>query len=152
MVDQSGRVAKLSDLGLARTWEPSSGIMTAETGSYRWMAPEVMMHKEYTHLCDIYSYGIMLWELVTGEVPWREKSAVECALDVATKRAGLTPPSSCHPALSEIMRNCWSYDPSDRWALKLQVIDSLESSIVQGGTETLYARETYSCTRLHART
>ena len=55
MVDQSGRVAKLSDLGLARTWEPSSGIMTAETGSYRWMAPEVMMHKEYTHLCDIYS-------------------------------------------------------------------------------------------------
>lgn len=39
--------------------------MTAETGSYRWMAPEVIRHEKYDMRCDVYSYAVLAWEMVT---------------------------------------------------------------------------------------
>ncbi|KAJ0771137.1 putative dual-specificity kinase TKL-Pl-4 family [Helianthus annuus] len=42
--------------------------MTAETGTYRWMAPEVIEHKPYDHKADVFSFGVVLWELLTGKV------------------------------------------------------------------------------------
>ena len=40
--------------------------MTAETGTYRWMAPEVIAHQYYDEKADVFSYGVMVWELVSG--------------------------------------------------------------------------------------
>lgn len=48
--------------------QTQTGVMTAETGTYRWMAPEVIEHKPYDHKADVFSFGIVLWELLTGEV------------------------------------------------------------------------------------
>jgi serine/threonine protein kinase len=53
--------------GVARVIE-SSGCMTAETGTYRWMAPEVIEHKPYDEKADVFSFGIVLWELLTCKV------------------------------------------------------------------------------------
>ncbi|XP_052484713.1 serine/threonine-protein kinase STY46 isoform X20 [Gossypium raimondii] len=60
-------VVKVADFGVARV-KVQSGVMTAETGTYRWMAPEVIEHKPYDHKADVFSFGIMLWELLTGKV------------------------------------------------------------------------------------
>ena len=61
-------VVKVCDFGVARL-KPSplhsSGSshaeMTAETGTYRWMSPEVLEHKSYDHKADVYSFGITMW-------------------------------------------------------------------------------------------
>ncbi|KAJ0890553.1 putative dual-specificity kinase TKL-Pl-4 family [Helianthus annuus] len=42
--------------------------MTTETGTYRWMAPKVIEHKPYDHKADVFSFGVVLWELLTGKV------------------------------------------------------------------------------------
>jgi len=44
------------------------GNMTAETGTYRWMAPEVIEHKPYGEKADVFSFGVVIWELLTGKV------------------------------------------------------------------------------------
>ena len=41
--------------------------MTAETGTYRWMAPEVIRHEAYDKRCDVYSYAILAWEMLTDQ-------------------------------------------------------------------------------------
>ncbi|KAM0057624.1 putative dual-specificity kinase TKL-Pl-4 family [Helianthus debilis subsp. tardiflorus] len=60
-------VVKVANFGVARV-QTESGVMTAETGTYRWMAPEVIEHKPYDHKADVFSFAIVLWELLTGEV------------------------------------------------------------------------------------
>jgi serine/threonine protein kinase len=71
-------VVKVADFGVARV-QSQSGIMTAETGTYRWMAPEVIEHKPYDYKADVFSFGVVLWELLTGKVcnlatNWHTKS------------------------------------------------------------------------------
>ncbi|CAL0331946.1 unnamed protein product [Lupinus luteus] len=62
-------LVKVADFGVARV-QTQSGVMTAETGTYRWMAPEVIEHKPYGQKADVFSFGISLWELLTGELPY----------------------------------------------------------------------------------
>lgn len=66
LIDGTGTV-KIADFGVAKILD-STCCSTAETGTYRWMAPEVIEHKEYNHKVDVFSFSILLWELLTGEV------------------------------------------------------------------------------------
>lgn len=66
LIDSVGTV-KIADFGVARIMD-SVCCTTAETGTYRWMAPEVIEHKPYDCKADVYSFGILLWELLTGQV------------------------------------------------------------------------------------
>jgi hypothetical protein len=61
---------KIADFGVARMIE-TSGHMTAETGTYRWMAPEVIEHKPYDEKADVFSFGVVMWELLTCKVSGR---------------------------------------------------------------------------------
>jgi serine/threonine protein kinase len=58
---------KIADFGVARMIE-TNGHMTAETGTYRWMAPEVIEHKPYDEKADVFSFGVVMWELLTCKV------------------------------------------------------------------------------------
>merc|ERR1712224_891468 len=60
----------IADFGLARLRDNGSEKMTSETGSYRWMAPEVIRHEAYDERCDVYSWAILAWEMVTYRVPF----------------------------------------------------------------------------------
>lgn len=60
---------QIADFGVARII--GSGSMTAETGTYRWMAPEVIEHKPYGEKADVFSFAIVIWELLTCKVRLR---------------------------------------------------------------------------------
>ncbi|MED6106355.1 hypothetical protein PIB30_004130 [Stylosanthes scabra] len=112
LMDDKG-VVKVTDFGVARVHN-QSGVMTAETGTYRWMAPEVIEHKPYDHKADVYSFGIVLWELLTGKLPYEHLSPLQAAVGVVQK--GLRPkiPRHTHPMLVELLNRCWHQDPSSR--------------------------------------
>ncbi|XP_074373003.1 serine/threonine-protein kinase STY46-like [Apium graveolens] len=106
-------VVKVADFGVARV-QSQSGVMTAETGTYRWMAPEVIEHKPYDHKADIFSFGIVLWELLTGKVPYENLTPLQAAVGVVQK--GIRPiiPTRTHPLIVELLEKCWQQDPSLR--------------------------------------
>ncbi|GJP75095.1 hypothetical protein CLOP_g5586 [Closterium sp. NIES-67] len=106
-------VVKVADFGVARV-KAGSGIMTAETGTYRWMAPEVIEHRAYDHKADVFSFGITLWELLTGKLPYADLTPLQAAVSVVQK--GLRPaiPKGTHPRLAELMARCWHSNPVER--------------------------------------
>ncbi|XP_022769278.1 serine/threonine-protein kinase STY46-like isoform X2 [Durio zibethinus] len=112
LMDENG-VVKVADFGVARV-QAQSGVMTAETGTYRWMAPEVIEHKPYDHKADVFSFGVVLWELLTGKLPYENLTPLQAALGVVQK--GLRPviPKHTHPKFVELLDRCWQQEPSLR--------------------------------------
>ncbi len=61
-------VCKVSDFGLSRRVSPAMALVRRDVDTPYWLAPEVMAGLPYSESCDVYAFGIMLWELLTREV------------------------------------------------------------------------------------
>lgn len=112
---------KLADFGLARE-ESVTEMMTAETGTYRWMAPELYStvtlrqgeKKHYNNKVDVYSFGIVLWELLTNRMPFEGMSNLQAAYAAAFKHERPTIPDDMPQDLAFIIQSCWVEDPNVR--------------------------------------
>ncbi|KAJ6985833.1 hypothetical protein NC653_023691 [Populus alba x Populus x berolinensis] len=109
----SFQVVKVADFGVARV-KAQTGVMTAETGTYRWMAPEVIEHKPYDHKADVFSFGIVLWELLTGKLPYEYLTPLQAAVGVVQKELRPTIPKNTQPKLAELLEKTWKQDPALR--------------------------------------
>ncbi|KAF8668292.1 hypothetical protein HU200_052348 [Digitaria exilis] len=123
------QVIKIADFGVARHGSPE-GQMTAETGTYRWMAPEIINHKPYDSKADVFSFAIVLWELATSKVPYDNMTPLQAALGV---RQGLRLdiPGSVHPRLSKLIQQCWHENPDVRPTFA-EIIVELEDILHHG--------------------
>uniref|UniRef100_A0A3B3VP68 Mitogen-activated protein kinase kinase kinase 20 n=1 Tax=Poecilia latipinna TaxID=48699 RepID=A0A3B3VP68_9TELE len=95
-------------------------------GTFPWMAPEVIQSLPVSETCDTYSYGVVLWEMLTREVPFKGFEGLQVAWLVVEKQERLTIPTSCPASFAELMRKCWQADPKERPQFK-QVLLTLES-------------------------
>ena len=109
---------KLIDFGTATdgvTNQPQRrGALTAETGTYRWMAPEVILHEAYSKPADVFSFGMVLYELLTREWPFANRPAISAAMAVAIEHLRPTLPVDTPPAIAALTRQCWAAQPELR--------------------------------------
>ncbi|OWK09962.1 hypothetical protein Celaphus_00006028 [Cervus elaphus hippelaphus] len=110
--DLSNKVLKITDFGLAREWHRTTKMSAA--GTYAWMAPEVIRASMFSKGSDVWSYGVLLWELLTGEVPFRGIDGLAVAYGVAMNKLALPIPSTCPEPFARLMEDCWNPDPHSR--------------------------------------
>ncbi|XP_073340187.1 mitogen-activated protein kinase kinase kinase 10 [Pagrus major] len=110
--DLCGKILKITDFGLAREWHQTTKMSAA--GTYAWMAPEVIKLSLFSKSSDVWSFGVLLWELLTGEVPYREIDALAVAYGVAMNKLTLPIPSTCPEPFAQLLGECWSPNPHSR--------------------------------------
>uniref|UniRef100_A0A8C3XJZ0 Tyrosine-protein kinase n=1 Tax=Chelydra serpentina TaxID=8475 RepID=A0A8C3XJZ0_CHESE len=108
-------VCKIADFGLARLIEDNE--YTARQGAkfpIKWTAPEAALYGKFTIKSDVWSFGILLTELVTkGRVPYPGMNNRE-VLEQVERGYRMQCPSSCPPSLHELMVQCWKKEPEER--------------------------------------
>ncbi|XP_061221655.1 mitogen-activated protein kinase kinase kinase 21 isoform X2 [Neopsephotus bourkii] len=128
--DICNKTLKITDFGLAREWHRTTKMSAA--GTYAWMAPEVIKSSMFSKGSDIWSYGVLLWELLTGEVPYRGIDGLAVAYGVAVNKLTLPIPSTCPEPFAKLMKECWEQDPHIRpsFALILEQLTAIEGAVM----------------------
>jgi serine/threonine protein kinase len=93
--------AKVSDVGLSKILPTSHEYLTSMEGggTWNWCAPEVILNTKCTPSADMYSYGVVLWEICTGEIPVRGRMR-----DVRV-------PEECPQSIADLIHQCLTWDP-----------------------------------------
>jgi len=92
----------------------------------QWMAPEVLANMSYNEKADVYSFGIICWELLTRQCPFDGMTAIQCALSVLNRDQRPDIPKWCPPSLHALIRSCVKKDPNERPTFE-QVLLALDS-------------------------
>ncbi|XP_077167572.1 ephrin type-A receptor 2 [Paroedura picta] len=110
-------VCKVSDFGLSRELEEDAGATYTTSGGkipIRWTAPEAILHRKFTSASDVWSYGIVMWEVMSyGERPYWELSNHE-VMKAITEGFRLPAPLDCPSAVYQMMMQCWQQERSHR--------------------------------------
>ncbi|XP_050983515.1 platelet-derived growth factor receptor beta [Labeo rohita] len=105
-----GKLAKICDFGLARDIMHDNNYISKGSTflPLKWMAPESIFHNLYTTLSDVWSYGILLWEIFTlGGTPYPDLPMNELFYSALKRGYRMTKPSYASDDIYEVMRKCW---------------------------------------------
>lgn len=101
---------KICDFGLSKIMTDAPMRDTAAAGTPEWMAPELIRNEPYTEKCDIFSLGVIMWELCTLERPWHGVPPERVVYIVANEGSRLEIPEG---PLGQLITDCWA-EPKDR--------------------------------------
>ena len=102
---------KVCDFGISRA---EANTMTTGAGSIQYMAPEVFMSGHYTEKADVYSFAMVLWELMTREVPYVDMPTPFMVMSEVRNGKRLSLPSFVPPGFKSLIEACWHQDPHVR--------------------------------------
>ncbi|KAL4205019.1 hypothetical protein AMTRI_Chr01g112650 [Amborella trichopoda] len=131
---------KVADFGIS-CLESECDSMKGFMGTYRWMAPEMIKEKNHTRKVDVYSFGIVVWELLTSLTPFHDMTPVQAAFAISQKNARPPLPANCPLALGRFIRRCWSSNPDKRPDFEeiVSILESYNESLEQDPTFFSYA-------------
>jgi len=122
LLDEKGEHAKVGDVGLAVGI--GKGELKGAVGTYSWMPPEMMKGQAYTEKADVYSYGLVLYEMVTGKLPFAGMQAQQISLRVAVYNERPPLPSSVNSKWKDLITACWAADDTKRPSF-ISILDML---------------------------
>ncbi|KAF3785792.1 Serine/threonine-protein kinase [Nymphaea thermarum] len=125
-------VVKVCDFGLSRLKHHTFLSSKSTAGTPEWMAPEVLRNEPSNEKCDVYSFGVILWELATLRIPWSGMNPMQVVGAVGFQNRHLDIPEEVHPMVAKVIRDCWQSDPSQRpsFAQLLAPLKQLQQLIV----------------------
>ncbi|XP_065849715.1 probable serine/threonine-protein kinase SIS8 [Euphorbia lathyris] len=107
-------VVKVCDFGLSRLKHHTFLSSKSTAGTPEWMAPEVLRNEPANEKCDVYSFGVILWELVTCQIPWKGLNPMQVVGAVGFQNKRLEIPEDVDPSVSQIIHDCWQREPQLR--------------------------------------
>lgn len=110
LVDDNWSV-KVADFGLATV--KSRTFAKTMCGTTGWVAPEVLAEEGYTEKADVYSFAIILWEMLTRQIPYAGKNTMQVVRSV-DRGERLSIPDNCPPDYAQLITDCWATDPAKR--------------------------------------
>ncbi|KAJ8400954.1 hypothetical protein AAFF_G00389110 [Aldrovandia affinis] len=123
-------VMKIADFGLARDIHHIDYYKKTTNGRLpvKWMAPEALFDRIYTHQSDVWSFGVLLWEIFTLGVSPYPGVPVEELFKLLKEGHRMDKPSTCTHELYMMMRDCWHAVPSQRPTFK-QLVEDLDRTL-----------------------
>ncbi|CAL8469015.1 g8556 [Coccomyxa elongata] len=158
LVDKHWRV-KVADFNLSRVMNASAVVSSVSATNPRWMAPEVLAGKSYDCAADVFSFGIILWELLTWHIPWEDLGPWQVVILVVDQ--GQRPELPADPAqlpgkplrhistYLDLMCHCWHQDPAQRPTFE-RVISHLRALIEAEGQAAVAPLQTAAPLQLPA--
>nr|XP_043627341.1 probable serine/threonine-protein kinase SIS8 [Erigeron canadensis] len=119
-------VVKVCDFGMSRMKHNTFLSSKSTAGTPEWMAPEVLRNEPSNEKCDVYSFGVILWELATLRIPWTEMNSMQVVGAVGFQFRHLDIPEHIDPLVAGIISDCWQLEPQSRPSFK-EIIARLRS-------------------------
>uniref|UniRef100_A0A3Q4GE25 Mitogen-activated protein kinase kinase kinase 12 n=1 Tax=Neolamprologus brichardi TaxID=32507 RepID=A0A3Q4GE25_NEOBR len=130
---------KISDFGTSKELNDKSTKMSF-AGTVAWMAPEVIRNEPVSEKVDIWSFGVVLWEMLTGEVPYKDVDSSAIIWGVGNNSLQLPVPDSCPESFKLLLRQCWNCKPRNRPSFRqiLLHLDIASADILSTPQETYF--------------
>uniref|UniRef100_A0A0D3G551 Protein kinase domain-containing protein n=1 Tax=Oryza barthii TaxID=65489 RepID=A0A0D3G551_9ORYZ len=135
---------KIADFGVARIEASDPREMTGVMWTLGYMAPEVLVGEPYNRKCDVYSFGICLWEIYCCEMPFMDLSLADVSSAVVHKDLRPEIPRCCPRDMALIMWRCWHANPAARPEME-EVVGMLEALDMKKGRGMVPLGETAGC-------
>jgi len=111
--------AKISDFGLSKITALSIQSAHQRSEAVQWMAPEVRsINPKYSEASDIYGFGVIVWEILTGLAPFDARAKPEPSFSALAGKLPGKIPENLADVYRELIRGCWSEDPNKRPSLE----------------------------------
>ncbi|KAM6934466.1 mitogen-activated protein kinase kinase kinase 13 [Xenentodon cancila] len=130
---------KISDFGTSKELSDKSTKMSF-AGTVAWMAPEVIRNEPVSEKVDIWSFGVVLWELLTGEIPYKDVDSSAIIWGVGSNSLHLPVPSTCPDGFKILMKQTWQGKPRNRPSFRqiLLHLDIASADILGTPQETYF--------------
>uniref|UniRef100_A0A914GW32 Protein kinase domain-containing protein n=1 Tax=Globodera rostochiensis TaxID=31243 RepID=A0A914GW32_GLORO len=137
LIDNNNTV-KICDFGSLYSWDQRlnsqthnpqgmASVVMSVCGTSQWMSPEMLTNKPCNERVDVWSYGVVVWELLTGEVPYDKLPPTAVWFLVGSGNLQLHVPKTAPGSLSFLLTLCWAKNPRNRPSFKTILKDLLSN-------------------------